>query len=308
MGCIRNGFRYRWPSSSGDQCVGAVPYVIDPFPPYSPVPAQIAAAIIKFNSQAGGWLRPRMDEADYILFTPLPENPGLGDSPVGRQGGEQHIRLGERMTFGHIMHEIGHAIGLWHEQSRLDRNTRVELNWDNIADRYQFDIKDSDSESGGMVGEYDFGSIMHYGAYEGAVDQSKPTLTTIPPGIPIGQKLALSDGDLAGLGSLCLRPSTWSVRICPGTVADSIKFRFGIPDQIGSYQDSEWHRGYPREWHLPPLFDNAWRIYLEAEGYPGGSQVNLVLCFDNVPKQIYSFDGSPEDHTVDQSMSASPVC
>jgi hypothetical protein len=57
---------------------------------------------------------------------------------VGRQGGRQEISLGQGcLTLGPgiAIHEIMHALGFFHEQSRPDRDKFVTVIWNNILDR-----------------------------------------------------------------------------------------------------------------------------------------------------------------------------
>jgi hypothetical protein len=75
--------------------------------------------------------------------------------------GQQTISLGAGCTTGSAIHEIGHAVGLWHEQSREDRDLFVTINWQNIepGKEHNFDQHITDGDD---IGTYDYGSIMHY--------------------------------------------------------------------------------------------------------------------------------------------------
>ena len=55
-------------------------------------------------------------------------------SAVGRQGGVQVVSLGSGcVQHGVVVHELLHVLGMWHEQSRHDRDHYVRILWQNIA-------------------------------------------------------------------------------------------------------------------------------------------------------------------------------
>jgi len=90
---------------------------------------------------------------------------------VGRQGGKQYVSLGlpDQSCYNHVgvvIHELGHVIGFFHEQSRTDRDQYVRIEWGNIKPRAfenfeRYSIWEVDS----LDVPYDYNSIMHYPSY-----------------------------------------------------------------------------------------------------------------------------------------------
>lgn len=163
---------------------------------YEVVPAlreRVAEAIAHWEEHTPFRFNERTNEEDYISFEQLD---GCY-SRVGRQGGKQVISLASTCSLGSAIHEIGHALGLWHEQSRADRDDHITIKWDNIHPNYvnNFAQHILDGED---LGDYDFGSIMHYPSNAFAVDKHKPTIVT-RNGESIGQRNGLSRGDISAI-------------------------------------------------------------------------------------------------------------
>jgi len=93
-----------------------------------------------------------------------------------------------------ILHEIGHTVGFWHEQSRPDRDKYVTIHQQNIRPGYEsnFDIK-TNIDSLGVC--YDFNSIMHYSATAWA-KSGNITISTKEKDIPFGRPPELSSMDI----------------------------------------------------------------------------------------------------------------
>ncbi len=154
---------------------------------------------IDYITMMTGWsFIERTDETDYIEFV----NSSGCWSYLGKQGGRQEIGLSQYCGFGSIIHEIGHAIGLEHEQTRYDRDNYVDINFSNIE---YSKIHNFNKKSTSNLGDYDFNSIMHYGRWSFAVDDDVKTI--IPIGnldnvCYIGQRSKLSNNDIHHLNSL----------------------------------------------------------------------------------------------------------
>jgi astacin len=51
---------------------------------------------------------------------------------TGMKRGRQDLILVDACKRGSVIHEIGHTVGLCHEQSREDRDRFIKINWGNI--------------------------------------------------------------------------------------------------------------------------------------------------------------------------------
>ena len=104
----------------------------------------------------------QMNQNNYVRFRSRSDD-GCS-SHVGRKGGEQTIKLGPGCNRQHtILHELLHALGVWHEQSRPDRDSYVEIVSNNIQDGKEHNFLRRNTFQVDSQGEgYDYASVMHY--------------------------------------------------------------------------------------------------------------------------------------------------
>jgi hypothetical protein len=174
-----------------------LPYVIESDPD-----ARVPAAIQLFNDQLAGFMRavPLTTETDYVAFTlSATDSSGACSSSIGRVGGRQVVQGSRACTTAVLEHEMGHAIGLFHEQDHGDHPLFVQITLDNVEPARAFNYVASVNERNATP--YDFASIMHYTSTEFSREGGQ-TLETIPPGIAIGQRIGYSAADLEGIRRL----------------------------------------------------------------------------------------------------------
>ena len=151
---------------------------------------------------------PRSGEGDYIHM----QDDSINQSPVG-YGGQRTVRILNWNFQAIIVHELLHALGFYHEQSRPDRDFYVQIISSNIQSG-----KENNFEIRGSAyywSPYDFGSVMHYGQCDFTIcpfcTPGCETILTQPAysafQTTMGQRVAMSPLDVHGLMSLY--PQSW---------------------------------------------------------------------------------------------------
>lgn len=176
-------------------------------------------------------------------------------SPVGRNNGRgNRISLSSGCWWrATIMHEMGHSLGLHHEQSRPDRDRYVQIMTHNIHSGTLFNFKKkSYSEVDSLGSPYDYLSMMHYSWNAFAIDRKQPSIKTADPRYQylIGQDNGFSQTDIDQLNKLYK---------CDGTYPTLPPFQFppkGCYDTGGACGKGK---------HEGQCTDRRWQTYMRRE-------------------------------------------
>ncbi|KAI1290170.1 Zinc metalloproteinase nas-4 [Halotydeus destructor] len=120
-------------------------------------------------------------------------------SYVGRVGGKQPVSLGHGCQDVSVSaHETMHALGIFHEQSRPDRDNFIAINFDNVISGMASNFNKAKPHEVTVPRPFDFKSIMLYSPYTFS-SNGRATIVSKVNGqrmLRADEKPAISEGDI----------------------------------------------------------------------------------------------------------------
>nr|XP_047131775.1 zinc metalloproteinase nas-15-like isoform X1 [Hydra vulgaris] len=153
-------------------------------------------AITSYNQHTCVRFVPRTNQRDFVHMV----NEQGCWSIIGRQGNSQKLKLGDWcLDIGTAIHEMMHAAGFYHEQSRNDRDDHVVIFWNNIQRGEDYNFQKYRTEYYGQT--YDHNSIMHYRNDEFSANGKNTIQAKNNPGLKLGNN-QFSKSDIAAINQM----------------------------------------------------------------------------------------------------------
>ncbi|XP_048118524.1 high choriolytic enzyme 2-like isoform X2 [Alosa alosa] len=158
----------------------------------------IQRGLDSFSSMSCIRFKLRSNERDYLSI----ESRNGCYSYIGRTGNAQTVSLSRSGCLYHntVQHELLHALGFNHEQTRSDRDNHIRVVWENIIDDMKHNFNKVNTLNQGTP--YDYNSVMQY--HKTAFSKNnQPTMVPIPnSNVAIGQATQMSQNDINRLNRL----------------------------------------------------------------------------------------------------------